>query len=133
MVNVRVSKLPLNVVNWTIHSCAHKSGVERGTGVFISALSADETSPALAATCHAITALFSCRFKCLCPPRQQPHFHGNADRAHNTLHFASKVVFQGASPFGKPRQQNRLNTSHFPALDVQPLFVVSSPRFVVCV
>ena len=133
MGNVRLSKLPLNVVNWTIHSCAHKSGVERGTGVFISALSADETSPALAATCHAITALFSCRFKCLCPPRQQPHFHGNADRAHNTLHFASKVVFQGASPFGKPRQQNRLNTSHFPALDVQPLFVVSSPRFVVCV
>ena len=127
MGNVRVSKLLLNVVNWTIHSCAHKSGVERGTGVFISALSADETSPALAATCHAITALFSCRFKCLCPPRQQPHFHGNADRAHNTLHFASKVVFQGASPFGKPRQQNRLNTSHFPALDVQPVLLSAAP------
>ena len=40
--------------------------------------------------------------------------HGNADRAYNTLHFASKVVCQRASPFGNPRQQNRLNISHFP-------------------
>ena len=101
--------------------------VGRGTGAFIYALSADETSPALAASRHAITALFSCRFKCPCPPRRQRHFHGNADRAYNTLHFASKVVCQGASPFGNPGQQNRLNTSHFPVLDVQPLFVVSSP------
>ena len=91
-----------------------KSGVGQGTGAFIYALSADETSPALAAPRHAITALFSCRFKCPCPPRRQPHFRSNADRAYNTLHFASKVVCQGASPFGNPRQQNRLNISHFP-------------------
>ena len=91
-----------------------KSGVGQGTGAFIYALSAGETSPALAAPCHAITALFSCRFKCPCPPRRQPHFRSNADRAYNTLHFASKVVCQGASPFGNPRQQNRLNISHFP-------------------
>ena len=71
-----------------------KSGVGRGTGAFIYALSADETSPALAAPRHAITALFSCRFKCSCPPRRQRHFHSNADRAYNTLHFASKVVCQ---------------------------------------
>ena len=83
-------------------------------GAFIYALSADETSPALAAPRHAITALFSCRFKCPCPPRRQRHFYGNADRAYNTLHFASKVVCQGASPFGNPGQQNRLNISHFP-------------------
>lgn len=70
--------------------------------------------PALAAPRHASTALFSCRFKCPCPPRRQRHFHGNADRAYNTLHFASKVVCQGASPFGNPRQQNRLNIPHFP-------------------
>jgi hypothetical protein len=31
---------------------------KRGTGAFISALSADETSPALAAPRHAITTLF---------------------------------------------------------------------------
>ena len=91
-----------------------KSGVGQGTGAFIYALSAGETSPALAAPCHAITALFSCRFKCPCPPRRQWRFHGNADRAYNTLHFASKVVCQGASPFGNPGQQNRLNISHFP-------------------
>ena len=91
-----------------------KSGVGQGTGAFIYALSAGETSPALAAPCHAITALFSCRFKCPCPPRRQRHFYGNADRAYNTLHFASKVVCQGASPFGNPGQQNRLNIPHFP-------------------
>ena len=68
--------------------------VGRGTGAFIYALSADETRPALAAPRHASTALFSCRFKCPCPPRRQRHFHGNADRAYNTLHFASKVVCQ---------------------------------------
>jgi len=79
-----------------------KSGVGQGTGAFIYALSAGETSPALAAPRHAITALFSCRFKCPCPPWWQPHFRGNADRAYNTLHFASKVVCQGASPFGNP-------------------------------
>ena len=73
--------------------------VGRGTGAFIYALSADETSPALTASRHAITALFSCRFKRPCPPRRQRNFHGNADRAYNTLHFASKVVCQmGALP-----------------------------------
>lgn len=48
--------------------CVHKFGtfcpeVRRRTrdGAFIYALSADETSPALAAPRHAITALFSCR------------------------------------------------------------------------
>ena len=96
-----------------LRECIHKFGVGRGTGAFIYALSADETSPALAAPRHAITALFSCRFKCPCPPWWQPHFRSNADRAYNTLHFASKVVCQGASPFGNPGQQNRLNISHF--------------------
>ena len=71
-----------------------KFGVGRGTEAFIYALSADETSPALAALRHTITALFSCRFKCPCPPRRQRHFRSNADRAYNTLHFASKVVCQ---------------------------------------
>ena len=78
--------------------------VGRGTGAFIYALSADETRPALAAPRHASTALFSCRFKscrfkCPCPPRRQRHFHDNADRAYNTLHFASQSrVPNGALP-----------------------------------
>ncbi len=63
-----------------------KSGVRRGTGAFIYVLSANKT-------------LFSCRFKCACRSRWQPHFRSNADRAYNTLHFASKVVCQmGALP-----------------------------------
>ena len=72
--------------------------VGRGTGAFIYALSADESRPALAAPRHASTALFSCRFKCPCPPRRQRDFHGNADRAYNTLHFAS----QSRVPKGYP-------------------------------
>ena len=71
-----------------------KSGVERGTGAFIYALSADETNPVLAAPRHTITVLFSCCFKCACPSGRHPHFRSNADRAYNTLHFASKVVCQ---------------------------------------
>ena len=106
-----------------------KSGVGRGTGAFIYALSADETSPALAAPRHAITALFSCCFKCPCPTRRQRHFHGNADRAYNTLHFASKVVCQGASPFGNPRQQNRLNISHFPGAWYSAFICCQQPPF----
>ena len=106
-----------------------KSGVGRGTGAFIYALSADETSPALAAPRHAITALFSCCFKCPCPTRRQPHFRNNADRAYNTLHFASKVVCQGASPFGNPWQQNRLNISHFPGAWYSAFICCQQPPF----
>ncbi len=79
-----------------------KSGVERGTGAFIYALSADETNPVLAAPRHTITVLFSCCFKCACPSGRQPHFRSNADRAYNTLHFASKVVCQ-RDTLWKPR------------------------------
>ena len=68
----------------------HKSERRTKNGAFIYALSAVENRPALAAPRHTSTALFSCRFKCPCPPRRQRHFHGNADRAYNTLHFASQ-------------------------------------------
>ena len=106
-----------------------KFGVVRGTGAFIYALSADETSPAFAAPRHAITALFSCCFKCPCSPQRQPHFRSNADRAYNTLHFASKVVCQGASPFGNPGQQNRLNISHFPGAWYSAFICCQQPPF----
>ena len=103
--------------------------VGRGTVAFIYALSADETSPALAASRHAITALFSCRFKRPCPPRRQRHFHGNADRAYNTLHFASKVVCQmGALPsLETPTRKRR----YAPSLrGAYRLFLLSSPSAV---
>ena len=90
-----------------------KSSVERGTGAFIYALSADETSPALAAPCHAITALFSCRFKCPCPPRRQPHFRSNADRAYNTLHFATQSRVPRGKPLWKPLTTKQ---AEYPAL-----------------
>ena len=72
--------------------------VGRGTGAFIYALSADENRPALAAPRHTSTALFSCRFKCPCPPRRQRHFHGNADRAYNYTLLRKVVCQMGALP-----------------------------------
>ena len=103
-----------------------KSGMGRRTGVFIYALSAEETSLALAAPRHAITALFSCRFKCPCPPRRQRHFHGNAGRAYNTLHFASQscVPNGGVAPFGNPHKKRRYAT---PPRGAYRLFLLSSP------
>ena len=82
-------------------------------GAFIYALSAAETSPALAAPRHAITALFSCRFKCPCPPRRQPHFRSNADRAYNTLHFATQSRVPRGKPLWKPLTTKQ---AEYPAL-----------------
>lgn len=71
--------------------------IGRKTRVFIYALSADETSSMFASSRHTITVLFSSRFKCPCPSGWQPYFRSNADRAYNTLHFASEVVCQRVS------------------------------------
>ena len=73
--------------------------VGRGTGAFIYALSADESRPALAAPRHASTALFSCRFKCPCPPGGNGIF--TATPAERITHYTllRKVVCQmGALP-----------------------------------
>ena len=102
-----------------------KSGVERGTGAFIYALSADETSPALAAPRHAITALFSCCFKCPCPTRRQPHFRSNADRAYNTLHFASKVVCQRV-PLWEPLTTKQAEYPAFSRCLILSLYLLSA-------
>ena len=104
----------------------HKSERRTKNGAFIYALSADESRPALAAPRHASTALFSCRFKCPCPPRRQRHFHGNADRAYNTLHFASqsRVPNGGVAPFGNPHKKRRYAT---PPRGAYRLFLLSSP------
>lgn len=97
--------------------CGHKCGrfcseVRRWTrnGAFIYALSADETSPAFAAPRHAITVLFSCRFKSPCPPRRQRHFLGNADRAYNTLHFALQSRVPKGTPLEPPLSVFRLRS-----------------------
>lgn len=104
----------------------HKSEHRTMDGAFIYALSADENGPALAAPRHTSTALFSCRFKCPCPPRRQRYFHGNADRAYNTLHFASqsRVPNGGVAPFGNPHKKRRYAT---PPRGAYRLFLLSSP------
>ena len=102
-----------------------KFGVGRGTEAFIYALSADETSPALAALRHTITALFSCRFKCPCPPRRQPHFRSNADRAYNTLHFASKVVCQ-RDTLWKPRTTKQAESLALSRCLILSLYLLSA-------
>ena len=102
-----------------------KSGIGRGTGAFIYALSADETSPALAAPRHAITALFSCCFKCACPSGRQPHFRSNADRAYNTLHFASKVVCQRGTLW-KPQTTKQAEYLALPRCLILSLYLLSA-------
>ena len=99
--------------------------VGRGTGAFIYALSADENRPALVAPRHTSTALFSCRFKCPCPPRRQRHFHGNADRAYNTtLCFAKSCAKWGRCPLWKPPQEKAVR---YPSTGRIPPFLVIQP------
>ena len=95
-------------------------------GAFIYALSADETSPALAAPRHAITALFSCRFKCPCPPRRQRHFHGNADRAYNTLHFATQSRVPRGKPLWKPQTTKQAEYLALPRCLIFSLYLLSA-------
>ena len=104
----------------------HKSERRTKNGAFIYALSAVENRPALAAPRHTSTALFSCRFKCPCPPRRQRHFHGNADRAYNTLHFASqsRVPNGGRCPLWKPPQEKAVR---YPSTGRIPPFRVIQP------
>ena len=102
-----------------------KSSVERGTGAFIYALSADETNPVHAAPRHTITVLFSCCFKCACPSGRQPHFRSNADRAYNTLHFASKVVCQRV-PLWKPRTTKQAEYLALPRCLIFSLYLLSA-------
>ena len=106
-----------------------KSGVGQGTGAFIYALSAGETSPALAAPCHAITALFSYRLKCPCPPLRQPHFRSNADRAYNTLHFATQSRVPRGKPLWKPLTTKQAEYPALPRCLILSLYLLSAaPR-----
>ena len=73
--------------------------VGRGTGAFIYALSADETSPALAAPRHAITALFSCRKNALALPGGNGIFTATPTERITHYTLLRKVVCQmGALP-----------------------------------
>ena len=100
--------------------------VGRGTGAFIYALSADENRPALAAPRHTSTALFFLPLQMPLPSQRQPHFHGNADRAYNTLHFAlqSRVPNGGVAPLWKLPQEKAVR---YPSTGRIPPFLVIQP------
>ena len=77
-------------------------GVGRGAGAFIYALSADETSPALAASRHAITALFSCRFKCLALPGGNGIFAATPTERITHYTLQAKSCAKGQAPLETP-------------------------------
>ena len=110
-----------------------KSGMGRRTGVFIYVLSADETNLALVASRHAITALFSCRFKCPCPPCGNRIFVATSTERITHYTLQAKSCAKGNAPLETPDNKTGWTPRTFPVLDIQPLFVVSSSRFVVCV
>ncbi len=79
-----------------------KSGVGRGTGAFIYALSADETSPALAAPRHAITALFSCRKNALALPGGNRIFAATPTERITHYTLRAKSCAKGKAPLETP-------------------------------
>ena len=96
--------------------CVHKFGtfcpeVRRRTrdGAFIYALSADETSPALAAPRHAITALFSCRKNALALPGGNRIFAATPTERITHYTLQAKSCAKGI-PFGNPILSERVAT-----------------------
>ena len=83
---------------WDTLSTSRSIG--RGAGAFIYALPADETRAALAASRHAITALFSCRFKFLAFPCSNGIFTATRTGHKQYYTLFCKVVCHEASPFG---------------------------------
>ena len=103
--------------------------VGRGTGAFIYALSADETSPALAAPRHAITALFSCRFKCPCPPPGgNPIFAATPTERITHYTLLRKVVCQRGTLW-KPQTTKQATQCESPVLKA---CMILSVRYVTC-
>ena len=89
--------------------CVHKFGtfcpeVRRRTrdGAFIYALSADETSPALAAPRHAITALFSCRKNALALPGGNRIFAATPTERITHYTLRAKSCAKGQAPLETP-------------------------------
>ena len=105
--------------------------VGRGNGAFIYALSADETRPALAAPRHASTALFSCRFKCPCPPRRNGIFTATPTEriTYTTLCFAKSQCQMGRCPLKTLTRKRRYATpprgAHTAFLVIQPSGCIS--------
>ena len=109
--------------------CGHKFGtfcpeVRRGTGAFIYALSADETSPALAAFRPASTACFPAASNALALPGGNGIFTATPTVRITHYTLLRKVVCQkGLCPLWIPPQQN----GAMPLAGSITPFVVSSP------
>ena len=104
----------------------HKSERRTRDGAFIYVLSADESRPALAAPRHASTALFSCHFKCPCPPRRQVIFTATPTERITHYTLLRKVVCQmGALPPLEP--PTRKGGTLPPPRGAYRLFLLSSP------
>ena len=71
-------------------------------GAFIYALSADETSPALAAPRHAITALFSCRKNALALPGGNRIFAATPTERITHYTLRAKSCAKGKAPLETP-------------------------------
>ncbi len=84
-----------------LRECIHKFGVGRGTGVFIYALSADETNPVFAAPRHTITALFSCCENVLALPVGNLIFAATPTERITHYTLQAKSCAKGI-PFGNP-------------------------------
>ena len=80
----------------------HKSERRTRDGTFIYALSADETSPALAAPRHAITALFSCRKNALALPGGNRIFAATPTERITHYTLRAKSCAKGQAPLETP-------------------------------
>ena len=103
-------------------------GVGRGAGAFIYALSADETSPALAALCHAITALFSCRENAFALPGGNGIFTATPTERITHYTLQAKSCAKGQAPLETPDNKTG---GILPSLGAYRR-LLSAARFTVC-
>ena len=100
--------------------------VGRGTGLSYTPCLLMKTDLRLRLHATQAQPCFPAASNALALPRRQRHFHGNADRAYNTLHFASqsRVPNGGVAPFEIPHKKRRYAT---PPRGAYRLFLLSSP------
>ena len=113
--------------------CGHKSGAGRGTG--LSYTPCLLTKPVLCLRLHATQSQ-----PCFPAASNVPALPGGnlifaAAQTERITHYTlqAKSCAKGQAPLETPDNKTGWISHTFSVLDTQPLFVVSSPRFVVCV
>ena len=112
-------KLLAGALGNVVEDCVNRVGVDLNTA-----------SPSLLSYVAGINGAIAKNIVCLL--YTSTLFCSNAGREYNALHFASKVVCQGSSPFGIPNNEK----AEYPALSlclILSLYLFSAPRFAVCV